>query len=373
MARAAESRIEVKVGALIVLCLALFIGFLLLLGDFRLGEASTIMVDWKTSAGLKRGAAVKVAGLPAGRVERVEFRSGEDGEGDGKPFVRVHLSIDPEVRKTLRADAAFYITTVGLLGEKYVEIDPGGASERLTSDVLVGVPPMRIEVMTKNLNTLLERSANILRQNEKLIGDTLQDIRAMSASGRKAVEEARLFMGDARKTLADAQKKMDLLAAKGEKVLDSADLALVEYTPGRGDTGNYIRSLVKSGAHLIETVDETVGDGEEIKAVMTDVRVLARSARTVVEKVGARTARLMSKAEGLIDTAQKALVSGRDEILATLRKARALVGDVQVLLARLRDGHGTIGALLNDREMYDDAREMMKDLKRHPWKFLWKE
>ena len=37
------------------------------------------------------------------------------------------------------------------------------------------------------------------------------------------------------------------------------------------------------------------------------------------------------------------------------------------------DGEGMIGALLNDREMYDDVWEMMKDFKRHPWKFLWKE
>jgi phospholipid/cholesterol/gamma-HCH transport system substrate-binding protein len=39
----------------------------------------------------------------------------------------------------------------------------------------------------------------------------------------------------------------------------------------------------------------------------------------------------------------------------------------------VRKGNGTAGALLVREEIYADLREMIRDLKRNPWKFFWKE
>ena len=64
---------------------------------------------------------------------------------------------------------------------------------------------------------------------------------------------------------------------------------------------------------------------------------------------------------------------GRAEFNTISGEVRKALRGVSELMENVRDGEGTIGALLHDREMYDDIREMMKDLKRHPWKFLWKE
>ena len=39
----------------------------------------------------------------------------------------------------------------------------------------------------------------------------------------------------------------------------------------------------------------------------------------------------------------------------------------------LKKGRGTVGALLVDQQIYDDLKELTRDLKRNPWKFFWKE
>jgi phospholipid/cholesterol/gamma-HCH transport system substrate-binding protein len=39
----------------------------------------------------------------------------------------------------------------------------------------------------------------------------------------------------------------------------------------------------------------------------------------------------------------------------------------------VRKGKGTAGALLVDPQIYDDLKELVRDLKRNPWKFFWKE
>jgi phospholipid/cholesterol/gamma-HCH transport system substrate-binding protein len=43
------------------------------------------------------------------------------------------------------------------------------------------------------------------------------------------------------------------------------------------------------------------------------------------------------------------------------------------MVTDLRKGKGTAGALLVREEVYADLREMIRDLKRNPWKFFWKE
>ena len=364
---AKETSIEVKVGALIVFCVLLLVGFQLLLGDFHMGESAKVVVDFETSAALKEGAPVKVAGLPAGRVEKIEYRGGELDPDVGRPvFVRVTLSVKPDLVPTLRDDAQFYITTQGLLGEKYVEIDPGHGKGPLGDKPKVGVPPMRIEVMAANLNTFLDRGSKLLRDNEQAVTDTIADVRQAAKSGRQALEEARTLISDAR-------KKIDAITERGLTVMTTANEVMTELTPGKGETGNYVKQVLQRGSHLVATVDDTVGDGSALKQTVADVRDAVATAKTTIAAVGGKAVSLVTKAEGVVDDAGHLVRDGRTEILKVAQKVQGILDSVQTTLVSIRDGHGTIGTLLNDREMYDDMREMMKDLKRHPWKFLWKE
>jgi phospholipid/cholesterol/gamma-HCH transport system substrate-binding protein len=47
--------------------------------------------------------------------------------------------------------------------------------------------------------------------------------------------------------------------------------------------------------------------------------------------------------------------------------------DAQSMMARVKQGQGTAGALLKDEALYDDLSELVRDLKHNPWKILWKQ
>jgi phospholipid/cholesterol/gamma-HCH transport system substrate-binding protein len=47
--------------------------------------------------------------------------------------------------------------------------------------------------------------------------------------------------------------------------------------------------------------------------------------------------------------------------------------DGQAILANVKKGKGTVGAMLMDDALYDDLQTLVRDLKRNPWKFLWKD
>jgi phospholipid/cholesterol/gamma-HCH transport system substrate-binding protein len=83
----------------------------------------TVYADFPTVGGLKSGAVVEIAGVPIGRVESIQLRD---------YLARVTMNIKNDVR--LQTDATVSIKTKGLIGEKFVQINPGGAEETVKPD-----------------------------------------------------------------------------------------------------------------------------------------------------------------------------------------------------------------------------------------------
>ena len=77
-----------------------------------------IQAIFSNSGGLKSGSSVVIAGVEVGRVKRVDL---DDYQA------KVVLNIPLNVK--IQEDAIASIKTKGLIGEKYVEITPGGADE----------------------------------------------------------------------------------------------------------------------------------------------------------------------------------------------------------------------------------------------------
>jgi phospholipid/cholesterol/gamma-HCH transport system substrate-binding protein len=84
------------------------------------GDYYELQADFSSSSGLKNGASVEIAGVEVGRVKNIGLK--EDR-------ARVVLAIQDGI--TIYNDAIASIKTRGIIGEKFMELSPGGAGERL--------------------------------------------------------------------------------------------------------------------------------------------------------------------------------------------------------------------------------------------------
>jgi len=82
------------------------------------GEGYEVEAIFSNSGGLKTGSSVVIAGVDVGRVKEITL---DDYQA------RVVLNLPLHVK--IQEDAIASIKTKGLIGEKYVEITPGGADE----------------------------------------------------------------------------------------------------------------------------------------------------------------------------------------------------------------------------------------------------
>jgi len=84
--------------------------------EFLGGSGYQVTADFPSVAGLKAGSAVEIAGVEIGRVEGITL-------ADYQARVRIRIRSDVK----LQEDSIASIKTKGLIGEKYIRINPGGS------------------------------------------------------------------------------------------------------------------------------------------------------------------------------------------------------------------------------------------------------
>lgn len=116
--------VEVIVGLFMLLGFACFVFLSIKLGDVNLFDDKTYTVTARfgSIAGLKKGAAVNIAGVDVGKVTDIRLH-GETYEAV------VTMNIRPEVK--LQEDCIASIRTSGIIGDRYISILPGGSFDLL--------------------------------------------------------------------------------------------------------------------------------------------------------------------------------------------------------------------------------------------------
>jgi len=104
--------------------------------DFFNATGYEVQAVFSNCSGLRPGSSVMIAGVEVGRVKRISL---EDYEA------KVVLTIHPGV--VLQKDVIASIKTKGLIGEKYVELTPGGSDEKIAAGGVIHdtEPAMDIE------------------------------------------------------------------------------------------------------------------------------------------------------------------------------------------------------------------------------------
>ena len=346
-----ETAIEIKVGVLVLVSLTLLVIFIFTLGDFSFKDKSFIYIDFENTIGLKPGAVVQLSGIKVGRVEEVEFMGGQyDPELKRRVVVRVKLQIDLDKLDSIHEGALFFITTQGILGEKYIEIyvppeswDNPSVSE---GKAYPGQDPPRMELIVTKAVDLLNR-LNIVFGEDRL-GALLDNTNSLITHTDQMVLEGHPL-------LISLLEKFNQSAANLDLIMGDIKAITASIRHGVGD-GSEIRTILKNLEHTIKKIRT------KVKPVLEKLDKLLTGSYETVSLVK----QLLEREEDNIHHLMEVLVKIFDKInLATDR--------ILKVITHVASGKGNVGAFLMDDEIFDDIKEMVRELKRRPWKIIWKE
>jgi phospholipid/cholesterol/gamma-HCH transport system substrate-binding protein len=171
-----QTKLELKVGAFVFLGLVILAIFVLSIGNFKTWTSGYgINFIFNFVNGVKIGAPVRFAGVDIGEVKRINFIFPKDEQ-------RYKVQIVGWVKRNVKIplDSTVWVNTLGLLGEKYIEIMPGeDYSKILTANQsLVGIDPLpmhEIGQLAKNIADDLDAVIRKLKNKEGTIGKLLYD------------------------------------------------------------------------------------------------------------------------------------------------------------------------------------------------------
>lgn len=316
---------QVRVAALIIA------GTLVLAyGMYRVGKVFDVfasryeLVTFLPSAlGLREGAPVTLAGQRIGQVKTIDFIPIEQKTGGNN--LRVVLALSKEVSEQIRRDSKAFLRTQGLLGDKFVDIEPGTAGSAILAagETIEAGESLDLDQFMMQASKALEQATGIITN--------LQDITGGITRGE----------GSVGMMLQDEALYVNMTATTQELQRTLSSINRADGTFGR---------LIRDPA-LYQRLNGAVARMDSLGAlVLNGNGSVAKLLRT--------------------DTVYRSLIG-------TLAKGDSAVMGLNVMLQKFSSGNGTIQKFMTDPKMYDellksivDVQTLINEVRLNPKKFM---
>ena len=322
----AGAAVQLRVGAFVLAGLLVFAGLVYMLGrSAGLFERQyRLVASFGQIGGLIQGATVRLAGVPVGRVGEIRLPEG------GNAKVRVDLLIARRVQDRIRADSLARIETLGLLGDKIIDVTLGSPG--------AAVLPDGAEVRTEEPFD----TARLTQQGAEL----LQSLVALSTDLRATL--ARIAASPAGADVAETARALRNLTTEIER--GQGALHRLVYDPKLGaalaDAGEALRQV----GETVRRIDRVLADPRTAGLAGEAERTLAE-ARAAAERVN-RILREVEEGRGTLH----ALVYGEGR---ELKELESVLARAATLLTGVERGEGALGVLLRDPEATRAVRRVV--------------
>ncbi|MFA5363101.1 MAG: MlaD family protein [Candidatus Omnitrophota bacterium] len=142
-----KTKFELRLGFFVLVGLIILVTFVLLIGDFKTwGMVYRVNFIFTNVNGVRIGAPIRFAGVDAGEIESMQIVPRPElqtSEIKIVGLVRNNVQIPP--------DSVIWISTLGLLGEKYIDIIPGKdyTHSVKNDETLRGTDPIALNEVTE--------------------------------------------------------------------------------------------------------------------------------------------------------------------------------------------------------------------------------
>lgn len=284
--------------------IGLFLGVIMLIAAaliFILGDLSVLFqkggyilyARFDSSAGLEKKALVRLAGVKVGSVEDILLRNYR---------AEVQMRIDSDVR--IQTDAKASLASLGLLGEKYVEIYPGtGSTFCEPGDTISGITMVGFDQIGSMLQDVGEDIGGVTTLLKDMIG-------------------SKESPGNLRETLV----RISSVASELQEMI--------------GDNRANIERTIHQSAETLGTIESKFG---EVASGVSD---------------------LVSRVSGDIGDRNEDLRNSLNKLKELFSELEKSIAILQTTLEKINEGKGSLGRLIQDEDLYEKTEEAINSVQR---------
>lgn len=194
---------EIKVGLFVFIALVLLTVVVFSISDLYQVQPRytySLRVRFHFANGVEEGAPVRLAGVKAGEVHEVRVYRDEAAQ---QTYAELGVRLVKEAK--VEEDAVVYINTLGIVGEKYVEIVPGSPGSRLLGpdEILMGKNSISSEKLVESGYRALEQLEQTVRSVNAVVGDevTQNALRETFSNSKEATAHLTTFLTQANEVM----------------------------------------------------------------------------------------------------------------------------------------------------------------------------
>lgn len=345
-----ERVLQLRVGLFVLLAIIILIALIYINSEVWKGQY-TVYLKPQTAPGVKKDTPVRKNGILIGRVQNIQ--TGDD-------HVTIALRVDND--EPVYENEVASIGAESILGDAVIEIIPTTAAARgtpLPNDGLINSVAIR-----RNPMEIVDVALNL----EDQIADTLTSIRTTATTFEQTADR-----------IGGAGEGVNKLANSIQDAIDGEGGEVKQLINDFRDVSDKVRTALDNFNRIFENVNDVVGDPEfknrfndavaslpeifeEVRGAVTDVREtvtsfqkISNSADDNLQNLESFTASLRDNGPEILETINDG-IQNFDGVFEKIEQAADSLGNLDL-------SEGTIGQLINDRELYDTALEAVRNVR----------
>ncbi len=341
---------QLKVGALVLVAMAVLIGLIILMSGSTGGFFSRkieLICYFRNAAGIKQGAPVTLEGVTIGNVTHVDVVANHNPNP-----VRVVMRVGTEYLPGLHTDSVATITQEGVLGESFVDIDSTRAigPEPTSGTVLQASGSPTLQDLIGSSNASIDQVKQLIQKLSTLV-DTLNSDR-----------------GTVGRLLNDPK-----MAQKMVQMTNNLDAITTNLRDGKGTLGKLLTddslyNRANSAVNHLNNITAALDSGQGTAGKLLHDDTLYNNFNKTAKNANELLTQINS-GKGTLGELTK------DPQMAA--KLNDTINQLDSLLDGLNQGKGTMGQLFKNRSLYDhldqtssQASQLLKGIRENPKKYL---
>jgi phospholipid/cholesterol/gamma-HCH transport system substrate-binding protein len=291
----ARSQEEIKVGVMVIVAGILFLTALVFVGGVNLFHKKkvTYTTYFKFAGGLEPGAFVRFGGLKVGTVRAAKI--------DPDDSTRIRVTLQLADGTPVRANSKARVSTLGFLGENYVEVSPGSRDAALlpAGSEIPAVEIVQLADVFNNVN-------NITLNANKLVNDLDDRLLVLS-------DNANQLINSMNSTLSPENR------VHFNQVIANADALLAESRPRVAKT---LDNLESASQKLTPTIDRTDATIARANNLVGNINAVVEENRKEIHDALLQLRTALLDAQKTMATVNDTLDSNRANLDETLENIR---------------------------------------------------
>jgi len=305
-----SKREQVWVGLFVVVATGLLLFTLFAIKGVFSGVANQYVSYMPNVAGIEPGKPVRYAGMPpVGRVVSIEL--------DPQDATRIKMVMSVDEKIPIMTDSVVEITSLGFLGDNFVQINPGKSGVRAKSgavlpskeyfgiaqvqEKLAALSP-KIEVLVDGVNARVAElqttiaSANDLinEKNRSNVAASLEDVRGMLHDARPKVDRTLSNVEDISKQMKPLVADVKRVLGEAEKTINSLDKLVAENKGDIRESVKRMREVLDRSKSLVTQLDRTVTyNADTIDELLDNMRIISDNLKEFTDRIKSQPSSLL--------------------------------------------------------------------------------